>query len=836
MQAIILAGGSAMPLRPLTARVPRSMAPLVNVPLVVHQINMLRKWGVSDVILCIDHLADHFERYFSQRSINGVSVALHRDDHPRGTAGALKRAQDLIVSDEIVVLNGHIITSIDIADLIEFHRKNVALATLALTPSRSAFEYGVALTDNDGRVVRWVEKPSVLVEAPTDTINAGVYVIKREVLDEIPQDVEYSLERNLFPKLVEKKQPVYGKVSNEYWQDIRSLTDYRIVTDDILSGKLPVEIVGAREGEKIWVGTSSSIHPTADISGEVVIGQNVSIGRNAKLRGPLVIGSHCRIGDGAVVDHSIIWRGSIIEPKAMVRNCILGDDCVIKEGAAVQEGSVVGDGAVIASYLASLVTDAEAKKRGKIKFGTDGWRGIIGDDFTGENVRLVSQAIVDYLIDPSTPGDPVVVIGYDRRSQSEYFAQEAAAIVASSGLKAVFSDRPCSSPAVSYMVKYLHARGGIMVTASHNPPSFNGLKVKAYYGGSASPSIISDVEKHLHRLIVLGENPVAKEGVNGVDVRDFRPYYLGHLASLVDLAKIKEAGQKIVVDPMHGSGAGYLSWILERGGITDSVEIRSERNPWFGGVNPEPIERNMGILQDSVRKLGADVGICLDGDADRVGAVDSSGKFVDCHRIFAVLLRHLVETRKWSGGVVKTVSTTRMIDKLCEKYRLTLFETPIGFKHICDLMLQEDILIGGEESGGIGVKNHIPERDGVLMGLLILEAMAYSGKRFEELIDDIMAETGVYEYGRVDLHPAVKDMHKIISSLQSIAPDYINSLKVENISRKDGTKINFVGGAWLLLRPSGTEPVVRVYAEAPTQDDVQSLLSVGQEIVNTAGE
>jgi phosphomannomutase len=387
------------------------------------------------------------------------------------------------------------------------------------------------------------------------------------------------------------------------------------------------------------------------------------------------------------------------------------------------------------------------------------------------------------------------------------------------------------------MVKFLHARGGIMVTASHNPPSFNGLKVKAYYGGSASPAIISDIEAHLHRLIGSGAIPEAAAGAREtVEHKDFRPQYLGHLATLVDLNAIKKSGYKAVIDPMHGSGAGYLTWILEQGGCENITEIRGDRNPYFGGINPEPIIQNMTALSDAVTKTGADVGISLDGDADRVGAVDSTGKFVDCHRIFSVLLKHLVEHRGWSGGVVKTVSTTQMIDKLAKKYGLPLYETPIGFKHICDLMLQEDIMIGGEESGGIGVKHHIPERDGVLMGLLILEAMAMAGKNLEELVAEIMAETGVHEYGRVDMHPAAQNMHKIISTLQSISPDAIAGLKTDNISRKDGTKINFGDGSWLLLRPSGTEPVVRVYSESHSEQQVADLLEAGIAIVNSAAK
>lgn len=811
------------------------MVPLANKPLIRYQIELLRRHGISDIIVCIDHLAERFERYFSDPGRVDAHIQFHRDIEPLGTAGAVKAAEPMVTSDTVLVLNGHILTDVDIAALLKFHKEKEASATVYLSPNPDPLRYGVALSDADGRIRRFVEKPSMLDEAPTDTINAGIYVLERSVLADIPSGVEYSLERSLFPSLLAKGTPFYGFVSEAYWQDITTLPDYRKAQQDILTGKVDVEMSGHKEGERIWVAENASIHPTADISGAVVIGKNALIGKNAKIRGPVSLGAFCRVEEGATVDNSIVWRGSAIEQNAIVRGCILGDDCTIREGAAVQEGSVLGDGAVVASYLASISSAEEAVRKAKIKFGTDGWRGIIADDFTGENVRLVAQSVVNYFKEPETPGDPIALVGYDHRAQSEYFAGEAAKIVAASGLKAVLTSAPCSSPALSYMVKYLHAKGGIMITASHNPPAFNGLKVKAYYGGSASPAVITRIERHLHRLIDEGAAPEApRELMEQVEVRDFAEPFFDHLTSLVDLKAIAAANLKVVIDPMYGSGSGYLSSILRDAGCKGVVEIRSERNPVFGGINPEPIEQNMCALSEAVVEKKADVGIALDGDADRVGAVDSQGRFVDCHRIFSVLLRHLVQNRRWTGGVVKTVSTTRMIDKLAAKNNLKVFETPIGFKHICDLMLQEDILIGGEESGGIGIKNHIPERDGVMMGLLLLEAMAVSGKKLEALIDEIMDEVGRHEYGRIDMHPEPHLMHTIISYLQSLYPYEIAGEHVAEVSRKDGTKVSFEDGSWLLLRPSGTEPVVRVYAEAGSMERVKALLDAGVEIVNSA--
>jgi phosphomannomutase len=372
-----------------------------------------------------------------------------------------------------------------------------------------------------------------------------------------------------------------------------------------------------------------------------------------------------------------------------------------------------------------------------------------------------------------------------------------------------------------------------MITASHNPPNFNGFKVKAFYGGAASPGVIAKVEAEVALLLQQqAAFPSSSEFKNSVKTEDFRPSFLGQLASLVDLDKIREAGFKIVIDPMHGSGAGYLRTILEGAGVPNVIEIRGDRNPIFGGVNPEPIVQNMAATFEAVLHYKADVAVVTDGDADRVGAADSQGRFVDSHRIFAVVLKHLIEQRKWTGDVVKTLSTTQLINKLTAKYGRKLYETPIGFKYITDLMLETEILIGGEESGGIGVSKHIPERDGVLLSLFILEAMAFRGKKLEELIDEIMDEFGNHEYDRVDLHPDVAGWDGIVAHLKDYQPESFAGAKVKTVSKIDGTKIIFDDESWILLRPSGTEPVVRVYAEASSREQVQQLLNEGTKIVN----
>jgi alpha-D-glucose phosphate-specific phosphoglucomutase len=476
-----------------------------------------------------------------------------------------------------------------------------------------------------------------------------------------------------------------------------------------------------------------------------------------------------------------------------------------------------------------------SKQQATIKFGTDGWRGIIADDFTVANVRLVVQALADWVNDTPDVKGTGVVVGYDRRAQSDLFAKAAAQVLAANDIPVRLSDRPCTSPSVSHAVVAGGCKCGVMITASHNPPAFNGFKIKANFGGSAPPELIQGVEAKLAQILAADISPKTEiRDSNAIQTADIMTPFLANVVSFVDLKLIAAGGFKVVVDPMHGSGAGYLTRILQEAGV-DVVEIRSEHNPNFGGVSPEPITQNMQALFDAVVAQKADVGICLDGDADRIGACDSKGNFIDCHRIFAVILQHLIEGRKMTGAVVKTVSVTRVIDFLCEKYGLTLYETPIGFKYIAEKMMETDVLMGGEESGGLGVKGYLPERDGILMGLFILEAMAAKGKRFEDLIADIWAEAGPHAYTRNDMHPDKAKMPAIIATLKALEIGEISEFaggKLAKIEKKDGTRLDFADGGWLLLRPSGTEPVVRVYAEAPSQERAEELVRAGVALVN----
>lgn len=459
----------------------------------------------------------------------------------------------------------------------------------------------------------------------------------------------------------------------------------------------------------------------------------------------------------------------------------------------------------------------------QIKFGTDGWRGVIARDFTFDNLSLVAQATMDYL-NREGLGDKILVIGYDRRFMSRDFARRVAEVAAGNGIQVRLADDYAPTPVVSWAVHEMGAGAGVMITASHNPPEYNGFKVKESYGGSARPSTTKILEEIVaynaangRRVVDCPFEEAQRKGL--IQLFDPRENYFHQISRYVDLNLIAKAGIAVVVDPMYGAGSGFIPRLLD--GV---AEIHTSENPAFGGVPPEPIGDNLQELSGLLKSGKYKVGLALDGDADRIGAVDEFGEFFSSHCIFTVILRHLIEHKNLRGGVVKTVSTTRMIDLLAEKYGLTLFETPIGFKHICELMLSEDILMGGEESGGLGVKGHIPERDGILMGLLLLEAMAVSGKGLRQLLDETMDEIGHFFYRRIDRRIEDNAKEQMIARLKSQPPVEIDGRMVADTNFSDGFKFVFENGDWLLIRPSGTEPVLRLYSEATAPDQVDRLL------------
>ena len=459
----------------------------------------------------------------------------------------------------------------------------------------------------------------------------------------------------------------------------------------------------------------------------------------------------------------------------------------------------------------------------QITFGTDGWRGVIAREFTFENLSLVAQATMDFL-NREGLGNKGLIIGYDRRFLSRDFARRVAEVAAGNDIRVKLTEGFAPTPAVSWAVRESAAGAGVMITASHNPPEYNGFKIKEAFGGSALPTTTRIIEEIVafnisnnHRVIAIPYSDALSQGL--IELFDPCEGYFHQISRYVDLELIKKAGIRAVVDPMYGAGCGLIPLLLP------SVdEIHNIENPSFGGQAPEPIARHLVELSTLIKSGKYQVGLALDGDADRIGAVDEQGEFFSSHNIFTVILRHLIEYKRMTGGVVKTVSTTRMIDLLAEKFGLELFETPIGFKHICGLMLEHDILMGGEESGGLGVKGHIPERDGILLGLLLLEAMAVSGKGLRQLLDETMDEIGHFYYRRIDRSIENSAKEQLIKQLCSNPPAEIDGQRVSATNFSDGFKFIFENGDWLLIRPSGTEPVLRLYSEAGSPEQVERFL------------
>jgi phosphomannomutase len=464
-----------------------------------------------------------------------------------------------------------------------------------------------------------------------------------------------------------------------------------------------------------------------------------------------------------------------------------------------------------------------------IKFGTDGWRGIIAEDFTFANARVVAQAIARYVVrcEDARKG---VILGYDHRFASDEIAAATAEVVSASGTPVFLTDKPCPTPAVSLLVRQRGAAGGLMITASHNPYQWNGIKYKASYGSSALPSIVAQIESDLdivHRANV----PPLPPQKNLIQPLEPQEPYLDTLEKLVDWKKLRDAGFRFVFDPMHGSAAGLLPKLFRRNGITCD-ETRGTRDPRFGGVHPEPIEPHIEALRQAVLAGKFDAGLCADGDGDRIGAIDRDGTFVNPHQIFALLVWHLAGTRNLPGDIAKTFSVTKLIDKLAAKFGRKLHETPIGFKYICELMLEQNILIGGEESGGIGTSLYIPERDATVSALLLAELMAWHGKSLGELLAVLTAEFGEYHYGRVDLDLKPGQKEKAIAHFSDAKMTRILDLHVVRREGMDGIKLHLGEAGWVMVRASGTENLLRVYCETSKLETTQRVLEAVTQIVH----
>ncbi len=463
-----------------------------------------------------------------------------------------------------------------------------------------------------------------------------------------------------------------------------------------------------------------------------------------------------------------------------------------------------------------------------IKFGTDGWRGVIADDFTFDNVRLVAGAIASYALKHEDPARGVVV-GYDTRYASQRAARAVAEVLAGAGIPVALANDYTPTPAISLATRDRGAAGGVVVTSSHNPFNWNGVKFKAKFGASAPPAIMKLIEQEL------GAMPMGKD--MAINETDLKQAYIAAICGFADLKLIARTNFNLAIDSMYGSGRGVLAQIFSQHGIRH-VAIRQELNPLFPGINPEPIEPHIAELQKTVLKEGCHAGFATDGDADRIGAVAEDGSFVDSHKIFCVLLRWLLERKKWPGEVVRAFNTTRMVDRIATRYGRKVNECPIGFKYIADLMMERDILIGGEESGGIGYSRFLPERDGILNSLLLANVMAEEGKPLGQLVADLQREYGPHYYGRRDLHISDEVKQSAIQRASSEGTKHLGPYPILKKENLDGVKF-FLGApthgngadAWILFRASGTERLLRVYAEAASQELVDEILANGEAFV-----
>jgi len=468
-----------------------------------------------------------------------------------------------------------------------------------------------------------------------------------------------------------------------------------------------------------------------------------------------------------------------------------------------------------------------------IKFGTDGWRAIIADDFTFANVRAVAQSVALYLKEAGLTQRGLVV-GYDTRFASEDFAAAVAEVIASNGIRVYLCDRPAPTPVIGFAILKRKAGGSAVITASHNPSQWSGFKFRPEYGGSAPPEVLAQIEAHIPKAVASGAVeglPLAEAKARGlVETFDPRPAYRQQIAKLLDLDFLRAAGLRVAVDSMHGAAASYIREQLS-GGKTQVWEIRAARNPSFPGMhNPEPIARNLAPLIQAVRRHKADVGLATDGDGDRLGVIDERGQFLNQHQVFALLAYYLLEVRGQRGPLVKSLTTTRMIQSLGKLYNVPVFETPVGFKFLGPKMIDEDAIVAGEESGGYAFRGHLPERDGVVSGLYFLDLMARRGRRPSELLAELYDKVGPHFYDRIDIALALEQVPAMRERLAKARPDRIAGLAVTSTDTTDGFRFHLKDGSWLLLRFSGTEPLLRIYTEVQDEALVAKVLEAGREL------
>ena len=467
-----------------------------------------------------------------------------------------------------------------------------------------------------------------------------------------------------------------------------------------------------------------------------------------------------------------------------------------------------------------------------IKFGTDGWRGVIAGDFTFDNVRACAKGVADYFKQAGLT-DRGLIIGYDTRFASEDFAAAAAEVAAANGIKVYLYPKATPTPVVSFGVLEKGVGGAIVITASHNPHMWNGFKFKTEEGTSASTEVTAAIEKSIAHALATGEIkhlPLPQALSQGIiEYLDLTPVYDRQLGKLVDLGRLRRTRLKVIVDPMYGAGIGYFKRLLG-GGAIQLNEINGERNPVFPDIQPEPIAANLAKLSVTVKEQQADVGLANDGDADRLGVIDEKGQFLTQLQVFALLCLYLLEVREERGALVRTLTSTTMINRLGEMYKLPVYEVPVGFKYVAPIMIAEKALIGGEESGGYGFRGHVPERDGILAGLYFLDFMLQTGKTPSQLLEYLYSKVGPHYYNRRDLSFPEDQRPVIIKRVNDGLPQSIDGVRVVKVNTTDGFHLTLADTSWLLIRFSGTEPVLRIYAESDSMERVKRLLETGRKL------
>lgn len=469
---------------------------------------------------------------------------------------------------------------------------------------------------------------------------------------------------------------------------------------------------------------------------------------------------------------------------------------------------------------------------GQIKFGTDGWRAIIAEDFTFQNLEKVAQATADYWsANPVAGTEKRVVIGFDRRFLSDQFARRTAEVFAGNGFPVTLTNQPTPTPAVSFAVKAQRAIGGVMITASHNPAVFNGFKLKAYYGGSAEPAICQGVEA------LLGQNPVRAIGLDvavkskQIQIEDIRPAHYHAVKKRVDFKLIARSKVRFAHEALFGVGAGCFDELLA--GTTCRVTtLNGGHDPFFGGINPEPIAKNYAKSTAYLRKHPHDICLVTDGDADRIGGMDGKGNPLSTHQLICLLLHHCIVNRKGRGRVIKALTTTSMVDKMCAAHGLELIETGVGFKYICAEMLKGNVLLGFEESGGIGFPGHVPERDGILAGMMLLELLATERMPLKRLTQRLEKDFGSHRNARIDTHFPLEKRAALMDFCKNNPPAKLLRSPVKQVKSYDGVKFIAADASWLMLRGSGTEPILRIYAEAKSEIDADKLLKLGVKLTH----